>query len=452
MAYSKKIATLIFIMCVFITTSASARGFNFIRDEEIEQMLKVMSMPIFKQAGIPAKRVKFIIVNDDKLNAFVAGGQNIFVNTGLILEASDASELIGVIAHETGHIASGHLLRLHEEYASLSYSTILSNLLGAAVAIGTKSAEAGVAVSQLGSHAAARNLLRHNRAQEGSADTAGVRFLKRSNLPTSGLLSFMQRLESQELLPESQQSEYVRTHPLTQDRISFLQHVVDNDAKREMPEMWNKMYDRIQSKLLGYLFPERALVNKSKSVSDRYARSIALFRKGRSEESLSVINELLNEEPNNPYFYELKGQILYEAGRIEESLPIYEKAIKLAPFSGLIRISYAYSLLAVKTNKAKNIARAIVQLNKAIKKEPNSSETHYLLAMAYGKQGKKGMSSLHLAEKAIKKGNLAFAKRTAGRAERQLKKGTPAYLRVNDIMEYIAYLESKQKKSTKRKK
>ncbi len=447
MSFSKKITVFAFILCMFVTTASSAKGLSFIRDEEIEQMLMVISRPIFEQAGIPADQVKFFIIDDSQLNAFVAGGQNIFLNTGLILKASDASELVGVIAHETGHIASGHLLRLKDESSNLSMNVIISNLLGAAVAIGSKSPEAGIAISQLGSHMAMRKMLRHTRTQEGSADNAGVRFLKRANLPITGFLNFMRKLESQELLPESQQSEYVRTHPITQDRIAFLQHVVDNDKNRKIPMFWNKIYNRIQLKLLGYLFPEHILAKKDdNSISYRYAKAIALFRKGRGKESLPMVDKLIKEEPNNPYFYELKGDILYKNGKVEESIPVYLKSVTLAPFSGLIRISYAYALLASKTNKNKNIEEAIKHLNIAIKKEPSIAGPHHLLAIAYGKQDKKGLSSLHLAEEALKKGDLAFAKRTAGRAEKQLDKGTPSYLRVNDIMEYISYLEGKKKK------
>src|SRR5690606_22011049 len=210
------------LLVAALSAPALADGMKIIRDEEIEQALKTFARPVQVEAGLSPQAVSFILIEDDELNAFVAGGQNIFVHTGLLLKSKNAAEVTGVLAHETGHIAGGHLFRAQEAVDDLSIQPMLANIIGVAVAIGTKSADAGLAVSSAGQSMALRTILRHTRIQETAADQAGVRFLQDARLPVSGLLGFMETMESQELLPESEQSAYVRTHPLTRDRVDFL--------------------------------------------------------------------------------------------------------------------------------------------------------------------------------------------------------------------------------------
>lgn len=420
---------------VLVAQPARAEGMNIVRDEEIEQSLKIMSKPVFDQAGLSADAVRFVLVENSALNAFVAGGQNIFLHSGLILETQNPAELVGVIAHETGHIADGHLLRGQAQVSNSAMQAMLTGFLGLAVAMGTRSADAGMAIGNMGATIATRNFLRHTRTQEGSADQAGVRFLRDARLPVTGFLSFMKKLESQELLPESQQSEYVQTHPLTQDRVDFLQHVVNDTPQGSTPAAWNEMHNRMRAKLWGYIFPDYALQGKDMSVAGQYSRAIAWFRKGQIDKAMDVLAPLLKEEPDNPYFYELKGQILFSSGAVDAAVAAYARAVELAPFSGLIRISYAQSLLESKEKQAERRAEAIRQLNMAISREKYMSEPHYLLAVAYGKDGQEGLSRLHLAERALLQNNIEFAKREASLAKSNLKKGTPAYLRAEDILD-----------------
>jgi predicted Zn-dependent protease len=376
-----------------------------------------------------------VLVENPELNAFVAGGQNIFLHTGLILETQDAAELAGVIAHETGHIADGHLLRGQAEASNLSLQALLTNLLGVAVAIGTHTPEAGVAIGNAGASIATRSFLRHTRTQEASADHAGVRFLEGARLPVTGFLSFLHKLESQELLPESQPTQSVRTHPMTQDRIDFLQHVVDTRPQGAEPADWPELHRRMKAKILGYLFPDRALDDKGEAVAARYGRSIAWFRKGQIGKALEILDPLIAAEPKNPYFYELKGEILLNSGKVEESILTYQKAAELAPASGLIRTAFAHSLIESREKTPERLAEAVKQLNLAIDREKHMAEPHYLLAIAYGKQGEEGLSRLHLAEEALMQNNGAFAKREAALAKASLKRGTPAYQRAVALLD-----------------
>lgn len=423
------------LVALFATAPAFADdGLSLLRDEETEQYLKTMSTPIFKQAGLSPETVKFVLVDSLEMNAFVAGGQNIFLYTDLILKTDNPEELLGVIAHETGHIADGHLFRGRMESSNMSMQAILTQVLGAAVAIGARAPEAGIAISSASNSLLMRTMLRHTRTQEGSADRAGVRYLEGSGLPVTGFLSFMKKLGAQELIPESEQSEYVQTHPLTQDRIDSLAHAVEEGAPGQVPPDWVEMHKRLKAKLLGYLFPDRMLLEKDSSVATQYGRAVAYFRKHQLDLALETLAPLIKNEPKNAYFHELKGQMLMENGRIDDAIAAYGEAAKLAPAAGLIRIAYAHSLLESRTDKEARTAESIRQLTAALQSESQSPDLHHMLAIAYGKQGQEGLSRLNLAEEALLLNKQDFAKREALLAKTHLKAGTPAYQRALDIL------------------
>lgn len=420
--------------------TACASDMKIIRDEEIEQTLKTFATPVFEEAGLSPQTVKFILIEDSELNAFVAGGQNIFMHTGLLLKSEDAAEVAGVIAHETGHIAGGHLFRAKEAVDNLSLQAMLANIIGIAAAVGAKSPDVGVAISSAGQSMALRTILRHTRVQETSADQAGVRFLQGAHLPVDGFLSFMQKMESQELLPESEQSAYVRTHPLTRDRVDFLRVIAEKPQGAKMPATWGTLHARMKAKLEGYLYPDRALARKDSSAETRYAQATAWYRKNKIEKALALLDPLLKEEPENPYFHELKGQIWFEQGQIEKSLPSYARAVQYAPKSGLIRAAYGHALL-----EGKKTDEAITQLTRALEAEPRQTRTHHLLAMAYGKQGKEGLSRLHLAEEALLQNKLDFAEKEANLAKAALPEKSSALQRVRDILDLVARKKKKKK-------
>jgi predicted Zn-dependent protease len=281
-----------------------------------------------------------------------------------------------------------------------------------------------------------RAFLTHSREQETAADQAGVYFLQHAHLPISGFLSFLEKMESQELLPTSSQSEYVRTHPLTQDRVNYLQSAYDQERDHHSsPPEWAEMHARIKAKLIGYLFPLQALQDQGNSVASRYGRAIAYYRKGEMQKSLDILNPLIAEQPKDPYFLELKGQILFENGKVEEALPAYAKSVEYAPQSGLIRAAYGHALLESNTDTAKRQAEAVKQLEASLDTEPLQPTTHHMLAIAYGKQGKEGISRLHLAEEGLLQNHPDIAIREAKLAQAALPKGSPGQLRASDILD-----------------
>lgn len=425
---------------------AQTGGVSTIRDEEIETTLRNFAAPIFQQAGIPAQNVRFILLQRTELNAFVAGGMNIFVHTGLIMETKTADQLVGVLAHETGHIAHGDLLRMKMNLDNLSMEAMVATVLGIAIAATTGQGDAAIATTAAGQHMAERNLLTHSRIQETAADQEAVQYLKNAGLPLEGLLHFLEKMESEELLPESQQTEYVRTHPLTRDRISYMQGVVEQQRIHpQLPPGWAEAHERMRAKLKGFLYPDQALMDKGNSISSRYGRAIGTYRKGKMQDAIALLDPLIKAEPKNPYFYELKGQILFESGKVEDSLAPYAKAVEYAPRSGLIRAAYAHALLESKTDTKKREAEAIKQLTRALEVEPREAQSHRMLAIAYGKQGQEGMSQLHLAEEAVLQGKFDIAIRQARLAGSTLPKNSASWLRSTDILAF-AQKKKKEKK------
>jgi predicted Zn-dependent protease len=429
---------LLAVLFILLPATARAESMQIIRDAEIEATLKTMCTPVFRQAGVSPDAVRFVLVQDDTLNAFVAGGQNIFINTGLLLKTKNAAEVIGVVAHETGHIALGHLFRAQEQMDNMSYQALLAGVLGIAAGIAAHSGQAGMAIAGAGQGMAINDMLSHTRTQEASADQAGTRFLAGANLPVTGFLSFMETMKDQELLPDAAQSPYVRTHPMTQERIDFLKSTADTREKSgrsgSVPANWDALQGRMRAKLLGYIEPDRALQDRSDSRDAQYARAIAWYRKGQMDRALSVLDPLIDVEPMNPYLYELKGQILFEAGRIAQSIAPYSRAANLAPHAGLIRIAYGHALLEAQGEPGQFLPEAIRQLEQAVETETHAPEAHYFLAMAYGRQGKEGLSRLHLAEKYAMENRMDLADREAHLAVRLLPERSPGRLRAEDII------------------
>lgn len=419
---------LIALICLLLLASA-AWAEQILRDSETETFLKQQSSPIFNAAGIAPDSVRFTLIADPAINAFVAGGQNIFIYSGLIYRTENLSELLGVIAHETGHIVGGHLLKMEGVIESASRQSILYTLLGIAAGIASRSGEVAAAGSGLSNQALLSSILAHSRANEDSADEAGLRFLDKANIPATGMQSFLGKLMDEELLPASRQDEYVRTHPLTRDRYESVKRRVT--AERDTPPISAKseeQYQRIKAKLKGYLMP-RELIRQpvGTDIVSRYGRAVALYRLDDMPGALKLVAALEAEEPQNPFFAELRGQILLDRGKIPESVAAYQKAVGLLQDDPLIAESYAQALLANEQPQA-----AIPVLNRAIDRAKDSPSLRHLLALAYGRTGKINEAQLELAEESLLNLNYKEAKYRAKGAK--FPNGSPGALRAADIM------------------
>jgi predicted Zn-dependent protease len=423
--------------------------FVIIRDAEIEDILRSWSEPLVKAAGLEPNSVDFIIVQSSAMNAFVAGGPHIFLYTGLLVKTENADEVIGVVAHELGHISGGHLVRTRDAFQNAAYESLLGILLGAGAAIVTGEGKLGAAISAGSQSMAERRFLSFSRVQESSADQAALSYMGKAEKSPAGLLSFMRKLESEELLPPSRQSEYIRTHPLTRNRIETLEADMARSAyvsQKPLPSQ-NDQHARMLAKLAGFISPERVEYEypaEDRSIPARYARAIAFYRKNDVDKALEEISYLLQIEPNNPFFLELKGQILVEFGRVKEAIPFYKKAVDLYPKSPLIRTAYAHALIEDAGQNGKEALKvAVVQLERAVRDEPRYARTHRLLATAYGRLDNKPMTYLHLAEEALLRGKREQAKDLAEAALETLEEGSKTWLRAKDILYLIEQSQGK---------
>jgi predicted Zn-dependent protease len=415
--------------------AAAQQRISFIRDAETENIIRAYAAPVFRAAGLNPDDIDVHLVNDRSLNAFVAVGLNMFFHTGLLLRVDNPLQLIGVIAHETGHIVGGHLARVPDAMRQSWETMMLSLLVGAAAAVAGRG-DAAIASAMAGQQIAERQFLRYTRTLESSADQAGVQFLDRSQQSSRGLMEFMQILADQELMLVDRQDPYMRTHPVTTERLEFVRNWVANSRMSAMPVRpeFVEMHKRMRAKLLGFTDPSRALSQyreTDNSLESRYARAFALYRRGDLPRALPLIDSLLADSPNDAYFNEARGQFTYESGKPRESLPYYEKAVAAEPGNGLLLMGYAGAALA--TEDPALLRPAIEKLEAARKQEGDSGELWRLFSVAYGRDGQLGMASLAQAEQALVLGRRNDARGFADRAERLLPAGSPHILRAQDI-------------------
>lgn len=414
----------------------AAQRISLIRDAETESTIREYATPIFQAAGLSADDVNIYIVRDSQLNAFVAGGQKMFMNTGLILRTESPDQVIGVIAHETGHIAGGHLSRIQDEIKGATAIQILSMVLGAAAAVAGKG-DAGMAIVGTGTSVATSNILSFSRAQESAADQAGITFLERSGYSAKGMLEFLDILSGQELLSQARQSPYVRTHPLTRERVDAVRASLRTAkyATAELPAEYTRKHRRMKAKLFAFIEqPGRtfqAYKESDTSEAARYARAIAYYRIPDMAKALPLMEGLIAEFPKDPYYWEMKGQMLFENARVADAAKAYGEAVRLLPTEPLIRVGYAQAQLEL--NQPELTRDALAHLNAAVHADRDHALAWRLLAIAHGREGRVGEAALALAEQAMVENRLPDATQQAVRAQRLLAEGSPGWLRAQDI-------------------
>ena len=444
------LATLALALVTPLTPAAAQQTArrSFIRDAEVENTIRAFASPLFQAAGLNPDDVRIHLLVDPSLNAFVAGGQNLFLHTGLLIRSETPGQLIGVIAHETGHIAGGHLLRIQDAVGGASTEALLGALLGAAVGAASGRGDVGAAVMMGSQEVAMRNLMAFSRTQEASADAAGLSYLDATQQSAKGLLEFFEILGDQELLVAARQDPYVRTHPLTRDRVANVREFVNkspftNAAPR--PE-FVEMHRRMRAKLFAFLeSPVRTFQRYKEtdnSIESRYARAIASYRKPDMDTALPLIDGLIAERPKDPYFWELKGQMLFENGRGGEALAPYRKAVALLPGNALLETELAQ--VEVEQEDQSLLAEAKGHLNKALQTEPDNHSAWRLLAIAHGRLGDEGMAAYAMAEQTLLEGKLSDAAYHAGKAERLLPRSGPIWLRIQDIKERASQVKAER--------
>ncbi len=427
-----------------------SRGPSFVRDAETEAIIRRIALPIFEAAGLSPGAVQVFLINDRQINAFVAGGQRIFIFTGLLLRAQTLNQVAGVLAHETGHIAGGHLVRSEEAIRQATALQIAGLLLGiAAAAAGGGGAGMGLVMG--GQSMAQRSFLAFSRTQESSADQAAIGFLGKAGESPEGLVQFLKILGTEESVMVGRQDPYLRSHPVSADRIAALESRVAlgraKDPARD--KALNDEFLRVQAKLFAFTEPLTQTLRRypatDLSVPARYARAVAYYRVADLNRALPEIDGLLKDEPQNPYFLELKGQMLLESGRINEAEPPLTEAVRLAPTEPLLQLMLGQIL--VEKGDIPDLGRAVDVLKQVTAREPENPDAWRLLSQAYGRQDKIGEASAAAAEWYYQSGDNKGAKLQADRAIRLLPEGSPGWMRANDIANDVSNQRDDKKKN-----
>jgi predicted Zn-dependent protease len=411
---------------------------SVLRDAETEALFHDMAAPIIAAAGLDPRNVDVVLVNDPSVNAFVIGGQAVYLNAGLINEATSANEVQGVIAHELGHVTGGHAVFDGGSKAATNIS-ILSLLLGAAAAV-AGAGDAAMGVMMAGQQAALGKYLAFSRDQEASADAAGAQFLARAGISGRGSVSFFEKLQNLEMrhgMTRNADSEFYSTHPMTGDRIATLQDTYEKDPA------WNRPPDpqletrflRVKAKLVGYLAePQQTLVSYPVGRNDvpaRYARAYAWHKEAFIDKALTETDALLAKAPEDPYFLELKGQILLEAGRPQDALPALRHATDLTGNQPLIATTFGHALIA--TENPANLAEAQRVLKAAVARDRENPFAWYQLGVVYGTNGDLPRARLASAEQQALENNFSAALQNAQAASVGLPEGSADWLRAQDI-------------------
>ncbi len=433
-----------------LTFAQTASAQSILRDAETESFMSDMSGQLVKAAGMDPRNVQVMVINDPEINAFVAGGQYVWVHSGLIAQADNVNQLQGVVAHELGHIEGGHVIRSGEGIKEATGITLLSLVLGAA-AIAGGAGEAGMGLMGLGQQAAMSKFLAFSRAQESSADLAGARYLHTAGISGKGSLEFFKKLQNQEYrLAIPQDNSYGRTHPLSGERISVLREVYEPDPAWNKPPdpALEKRFERIKAKLIGFVSePNHTLAKypeSDQSIPAHYARAYAWHKSAYPDKALAEADALLAAQPHDPYFLELKGQILLESGRPADAIAPLREAVKLTN-QPLISVLLSHALIA--TEDDRNFAEAEQVLRLAVQRDRDNPFAWYQLGVVYERRGDTPRAALATAERYSMMAQYPMALRSADAAMQGLKPGTVDYLRAQDIaMVSRAAIEQKRKK------
>ena len=426
------------VLCLISVASApaDAQEISLIRDAEIENTIRVYATPLFQQAGVDPDAVQIHLVKDRTLNAFVAEGLNLFLNTGLILEAKSPNQLIGVMAHETGHIAGGHVARDLGAKPALATYLLTMGLGILAAAAGSPEGAAGLLYSA--DYFATLTYFGYSRTQEASADQAAATFLDKAHLSARGLVDFFDNFRYEEVFSDARKNRFFYDHPLSSDRIDALQQRAEKSAYYSVVDSPEALAEHavMVAKLKAFMnAPQQTFVDYKEtdtSFPARYARAIAYYRDLDTDKALKLTDALLEDYPNNPFVWELKGQILFEAGRPKEAEPAHERSVALKPDAPLLQLNLGQTLIA--EEDPKKLDEAIEHIHRGLSGEQDNALGWWLLAQAYDQKGDPGRARLATAEQNYALGQMREARTFALQARTLLPRDSADWRRATDIV------------------
>ena len=433
-----KIRRFIYLFLISLLVSAfdaNAKGVSLIRDAEIEDTIKSYLFPLFKAANLSTDNINVVIINNPAVNAFVADGSKVYIYTGLLLKASSANQIIAVLAHETGHIVGGHVIRLKESMRIAARYTLLSAMVGGLVAVASKRPDAGFAVMAGGIGSAQANMMTYRVSEENSADSIAVDLLVKTHESLQGLVDVMRLIKKESLLYPNTQFVYYRTHPLTKDRIAFAEKAYADHKDIGVNMDYEKSFARIKAKLLAFLGDADKIyniVNGRDDTDSLYALSIYYLRKNNVAAAVKVLDRLIAREPENPYFYELKGQVLFENGKYKESLAPYRKALALKPDNALMVAELAHA--EIEGGSKEDLLKVGERINSVLLKEKFDPSIWRLYATCYSRAGDKTKEAYGMAEYNLLRGDYGAAGYYAEKANKNVLEGTPMWFNIQDIL------------------
>lgn len=436
---------LVVALAVGSLSPVRAQGLPVVRDAEIEGLLVDYARPIFGAAGISNRGIDIILLNNLSFNAFVAG-RRIFMNTGAIAIAETPNEIIGVLAHESGHIAGGHQERLRDQIARARTLAVVGSLLGigaaaAASAAGSNTSAIGGGLATAAPTIAQRSLLSYQRSEEITADRAAVNYLNATGQSALGMLTTFNRFSQQAALAGVRSNPYQSSHPLPRERIALLEDQARKSPhfnKRDSASL-QRRHDMARGKIAAYAGGAPAVArifgNDTSNRGYRYGIAISSFLRGDTRRALAEIDKLIAQDRNNPYLHEMKGEILLAARQPKEAAASFARAVKLDKKNSSVmrgRLGFAY----VSTGDVEDSRKAIRELSAAVNADPDNFSAYTFLARAYAQTGDVANAELTQAQGYFRAGNVREAKRFAARAQRKMQKGTPSWQRANDIIKY----------------
>ena len=429
--------TLLLLITCWVCRPVRAEGITLITDAETQKFLADIVGPLYKAAGIAFRPDHIYIVRDNSLNAFVSEGNNMFVHTGTLLEADNVNELSGILAHETGHIMGGHIVRQQLKIQKMRYVMLGSMIAAGAAAVSTGRGDAAMAI-MLGSQSSALNSLLHYQTQEErSADESAVKLLAQTHQSTVGLQNFMSKIRKRNALSGVSESPYFRTHPMTSERISHFAEAGKNNHYPTAHKLDGEFL-MIKAKLAAFLLDKQKVMRlypqSDNSPAGRYARSILAYRSSNMNEALKLIDGLIAEQPQNPYFYELKGQFLFESGQVGKSISAYETALRLRPDNAILKTYLAQAMLENNPNK-EQLQRIILLLQQAQIKIPTATGWQ-LLSRAYDMSERRADSLYAAAEFSYEIDNLEVAQKQLENA-RKAGADKSLSLKISDLEQRI---------------
>lgn len=429
-----------------VKTAYAQANLPIVRDAEIEALLNDYVVPLLKAAGISRNRVDVVLVNSKSFNAFVSGTK-IFVNLGAIVDSETPNEIIGVLAHEIGHLAGGHQDRLRQQIDRAQTIAVVSTILGVATSIAAGSqgsragASAGAGIAAGGAELATRGLLSYQRTEELAADRAAVDYLNATKQSTKGILKTFEGFQKDLALVRDRVNPYRLSHPLPRERIAALEILAQESPyfNKKDPAELQVRHDKARAKILAYTYGpsavDGAFANAKGSVAHQYGEAIStqLYRNPRN--AIPMIDKLIKSSPNNAYYHEIKGEVMLKAQDAKGAVKAFSDAVRIdGARSPTMMVGLGHALVLSGTQE--DLRRAVGELEVAISLDPANSNAHRHLAMAYGRLGDTGSANLATAEAQFYAGQYKSAKQFAARAKRAFPQNAPQWLRADDILRF----------------